>query len=84
VVIPWARRTSRLAKAQQAIGLVAGGAAGARLCVELVMKAGIDLLLNLVRRSSRIELTAPRVLGADDWAQRKGQSYGTGPGLMKA
>ena len=77
VVAPWARRTERLAKAQCAIGLALGGAAGARLCVALVMKAGIDLLLSLVRRISQDRQPIPRVLGVDDWAQRKGQTYGT-------
>ncbi|MBZ0303581.1 MAG: ISL3 family transposase [Anaerolineae bacterium] len=77
VVAPWARRTERLAAVQQAIGLALGGAAGARLTVALKMKAGIDLLLCLVRRRERPDPPAPRVLGVDDWAKRKGQDYGT-------
>src|SRR5919202_3709526 len=47
---PWARRTARLATAQQRIGLALGGAAGSRLAYDLTMPAGIDLLLVLVRR----------------------------------
>lgn len=66
-----------MAKAQRAIALALGGAAGARLASALVMKAGIDLLLNLVRRRGGLEQATPRVLGVDDWAKRKGQNYGT-------
>lgn len=77
VVAPWARRTERMAKAQRAIGFALGGAAGVRLASALVMKAGIDLLLTLVRRRRPLEQATPRVLGVDDWAKRKGQNYGT-------
>jgi transposase len=77
VVMPWARRTESLAKAQRAIGLALGGAAGTRLSALLMMKAGIDLLLSLIRRIAHSERPSPRVLGVDDWAKRHGQSYGT-------
>jgi transposase len=66
-----------LARAQRAIGLALGGAAGARLSAILMIKAGVDLLLNLIRRMGRIEKPTPRVLGVDDWAKLKGHSYGT-------
>lgn len=77
VAAPWARRTQRMATAQQAIGLSAGGSAGSRLCVALAMDAGIDLLLSLIRSGQQVEQPTPRVLGVDDWAMRKGQTYGT-------
>ncbi len=77
VTVPWARRTNRLTTAQQRIGLALGGAAGARLAAGLVMPAGIDLLLTLVRRIVVPAPTAPRVIGIDDWAIRKGHTYGS-------
>jgi len=74
---PWARRTQRMADAQRAIGLTAGGSGGARLCAALAMDAGIDLLLALIRNVELSEPATPQVLGVDDWAKRKGQTYGT-------
>jgi len=77
IAAPWARRTLRLAKCQQQIGLVAGGSAGAALCHSLRCPAGVDLLLALVRHFTLPASPTPRVLGVDDWAKRKGQTYGT-------
>lgn len=66
-----------MAKAQQAICLAAGGSGGSRLCTALAMDGGIDLLLALIRNTQLPEHETPRVLGVDDWAIRKGQTYGT-------
>ncbi|MDQ5850701.1 MAG: ISL3 family transposase [Chloroflexota bacterium] len=77
IATPWSRRTTRLATAQQRIGLALGGAAGSRLAHALSMSAGIDLLLVLVRRAPVAPRPQPRAIGVDEWAHRKGQTYGT-------
>lgn len=77
IAAPWARRTLRLARRQQQIGLVAGGSAGAALCHSLGCPAGVDLLLALLRQLKLPVSPTPRVLGVDDWAKRRGQTYGT-------
>ena len=41
------------------------------------MPVSSDSLLRLVRNAPEPVVKTPRVLGADDWAQRKGHSYGT-------
>ncbi len=74
---PRARRTQGLTKAQLAVALSVGGSGGARHCVALAMHAGVDLLLAFIRTMQTPECSIPRVLGVDDWAKRKGQTYGT-------
>lgn len=77
VVAPWARRTLRLADRQRQVGLTTGGRAGERLTKTLAMPVGDDTLLTLMRQTSLLETPTPQVLGVDDWALRKGQSYAT-------
>ena len=77
VVARYARRTARLNEALRMIGYIAGGEAGARLAVVLGYSASPDTLLQRVRQASTVAHPTPRVLGVDDWAKRRGQSYGT-------
>jgi transposase len=71
------RKTCRLVAALQEIGLAAGGEAGARLAEKLSMPASAATLLRLIRQIPMPAVTAPRVLGVDDWAFRRGRVYGT-------
>jgi transposase len=77
VLAPWARRTHRLAKAQQQIGVALGGAAGVRLAAALSVGGGVDLLLHAIRTAPLPATPAPQQIGVDDWAWRKGATYGT-------
>src|SRR3954463_10434194 len=74
---PRARRTRRLAEAQGRVGVALGGEAGARLLGHLAMPASADTVLRLVRGLPPPEPEPPRVVGVDDWAGRKGRTYGT-------
>lgn len=50
---------------------------GGRLVQGLNMPTSPDTLIRLVRGAAEPRRATPRVLGVDDWAKRKGQSYGT-------
>ncbi len=71
------RRTDRLTTNLTHIGLVVGGQAGARLAARLQMPTSGDTLLRLVRRIVLPSIEIPAVIGIDDWAFRKGKTYGT-------
>jgi transposase len=77
IVSPYAHRTNRLAQQQQQLAFALGGEAGARLLAIIGMKVSSDTLIRLIRNAPETEITTPRVFGVDDWAKRKGQSYGT-------
>jgi len=77
LVAPHARRTARLAEAQGQFGAALGGKAAARLLQHLAMPASSDTVLRLIRRLPLSEPEPPRVVAVDDWAKRRGRTYGT-------
>ncbi len=73
----YARRTSRLNEALYHLAQMLGGKGGERLSTHLHMANRFYTLLRLIRRREIAPDTVPRAIGVDDWAIRKGRTYGT-------
>src|SRR5919197_96063 len=77
VVAAYARNTSRVVAALQAIGVALGGNAGARLAARLRLRTSPATLLRLVRAAKVPPTPALQAVGIDEWAWRRGHRYGT-------
>src|SRR5882672_2005336 len=77
ITAPWARRTLRLAQHLGDVGLALGGKAGVRLSQRWGLAVSRNTLLRLLRRQPAPARPTPTVLGVDDFALRKRQTYGT-------
>jgi transposase len=78
-VQPFAQRTRRVVETLHLVGHNAGGRPGERLMARFGMPLSDDTILRHLKAGAKTDIpgAAVRVVGIDDWAWRKGQSYGT-------
>jgi transposase len=77
LVQSYARMTNRLSELLQTLGFATCGELGERLVPKLGMCVSGPTLLRRMRAVSIPPPRSVRILGIDDWAWKKGQTYGT-------
>ncbi|MFF3215497.1 ISL3 family transposase [Streptomyces sp. NPDC002886] len=71
------RRTERLRSTLISVGLALAGRAGARMSDAFGVRVSRNTLLRLITSLPDPPSATPRVVGVDEFAQRKGRIYGT-------
>jgi len=77
IVKPYRRRTIRLIEKQTRAAHEMSGEVAAKVCELFNLPISGDTAIRLIRDTPENEIDNPTVLGVDDWAMCKDQTYGT-------
>ena len=73
----YSRRTQRLSKILDTLSIELSGNQGRVISQHLSVSVSQSTLTRIAHRQPLPQIKSPQVLGVDDWAYRKGVSYGT-------
>ncbi len=77
VILRYSRRTNRVLKILESFAIELTGKLGSFMSKQLFIDVSISTITRMAHNQQLPEIKQPRVLGVDDWAYRKGISYGT-------
>jgi transposase len=77
VLSRYARQTKRLKAMLKLFAYALSGQAGSRLLKQMGIPVGGESLLRLAKEATPSVVQAPQILGVDDFAFKRGRSYGT-------
>jgi len=73
----YSRRTIRAARILESFAIELTGRLGSIMAKQIQISVSSSTITRYAHSQQLMEITQPRVLGVDDWAYRKGVSYGT-------
>jgi transposase len=77
VILRYSRRTNRVLKILESFAIELTGKLGSIMSQQLFITVSSSTITRIAHNQQLSEIKQPRVLGVDDWAYRKGVSYGT-------
>jgi transposase len=77
MILRYSRRTNRVLKILESFAIEMTGRLGSILLKKLFITVSSSTITRIAHNMQLSKIEQPRVLGVDDWAYRKGVSYGT-------
>ena len=77
VILRYSRRTNRVLRILEAFAIELTGKLGSIMSKQLLISVSCSSITRIAHSQPLPKIKQPRVLGVDDWAYRKGVSYGT-------
>lgn len=76
-IVRYSRRTSRASRILETFAIELTGRLGSIMSEQMHLKVSSSTITRIAYSQQLPDINQPRVLGVDDWAYRKGVSYGT-------